>query len=246
MTPLRRFALLALLFSFPWQLFAAQFTLTWTDNSDNETGFRIERANGLNATTGFVEIAVVGANVVTYVDASLPNSTAYTYRLRAYNAGGNSAYSNSASSTTPPLPVSPHAAPGAPVITAAGVLTNISTRGVVMVGAEPLIGGFTITGGPARVLLRGVGPELARFQVPDVMSDPQISLFSGSTQIGGNDNWSGQPVIDAAAQVGAFTLTAGSKDAAVLVTLPAGSYTVHLSGVTGSAGAALIEIYAVP
>lgn len=82
-------------------LYGAQFTLTWTDNSTNETGFRIERAPGLNATTGFTEIATVGANVVTYVDAGLPNSTSYSYRLRAYNSAGNSGYSNTASGTTP-------------------------------------------------------------------------------------------------------------------------------------------------
>ncbi|MBE2216550.1 MAG: fibronectin type III domain-containing protein, partial [Opitutaceae bacterium] len=80
----------------------AQFTLTWTDNSTNETGFRIERATGLNASTGFVQIATVGANVVSYVDAGLPNSSSYSYRLYAYNTAGNSGYSNVASGTTPP------------------------------------------------------------------------------------------------------------------------------------------------
>jgi hypothetical protein len=226
--------------------FAAQFTLTWTDNSTNETGFRIERAAGLNATQGFVEIATVGAGVTSYVDAGLPNATAYSYRLRAYNAAGNSGYSNVASGTTPPEPPSVPAAPGAPVLEAAGVLSNISTRGVVMVASDPLIGGFTIAGGPAKVLIRGVGPALAAFAVPSPMADPQITLYSGSTQIGTNDNWSGQAVADAATAAGAFALAAGSKDAAIVLTLPAGSYTVHLSGVSGGQGAALVEIYAVP
>lgn len=236
----------ALFALFALSLDAAQFTLTWTDNSNNETGFRIERAAGLNATQGFVEIATVGANVVSYVDAGLPNSAPYSYRLRAYNAAGNSAYSNTASGTTPPAPPAVPAAPGAPVIEAAGILANISTRGVVMVTSEPLIGGFVVQGGPARVLIRGVGPELARFGVPDVMADPQITLFRDGTQIGTNDDWSGAGVASAAAQVGAFTLTAGGKDAATLITLPAGSYTVHLAGVGGSTGAALVEIYLVP
>jgi hypothetical protein len=94
---------------------AAQFTLTWTDNSTNETGFTIERAPGLAATTGFVVIANVAANTTSYVDAGLPNSTAYSYRLCAYNAAGKSGYSNTASGTTPqPVP----AAPGAPTLTA--------------------------------------------------------------------------------------------------------------------------------
>jgi len=82
------------------ELSAAQFTLTWTDNSTNESGFRIERStNG----TAFAEVATVGANVVSYVDAGLPNSTTYWYRLRAYNTAGNSGYSNVATGTTPPL-----------------------------------------------------------------------------------------------------------------------------------------------
>jgi len=225
---------------------AAQFTLKWTDRSDNETGFRVERAAGLAATEGFVEIATVGANVVSYVDAGLPNATAYSYRLRAYNAAGNSGYSNTASGTTPPAPPAVPAAPGDPVLEAAGILSNISTRGVVMVGADPLIGGFVIAGGPARVLIRGVGPELARFAVADVMVDPQITLFSGGTVIAANDNWSGEAVSDAAAAVGAFALPVGSKDAALLITLAPGAYTVHLSGVAGSSGAALVEIYLVP
>lgn len=79
---------------------AAQFTLTWTDNSTNESGFRIERST--NGST-FSEIATVGANVVSYVDAGLPNSTTYWYRLRAYNSAGYSGYSNVATGTTPPL-----------------------------------------------------------------------------------------------------------------------------------------------
>ncbi|MBE2216549.1 MAG: fibronectin type III domain-containing protein [Opitutaceae bacterium] len=78
---------------------AAQFTLTWADNSTNETGFRIERST--NGST-FTEISTVGANVVSYVDAGLPNSTTYWYRLRAYNSAGNSGYSNVATGTTPP------------------------------------------------------------------------------------------------------------------------------------------------
>lgn len=78
----------------------AQFTLTWSDNSSNESGFRIERATGAGA---YAEIATVGANVVSYVDTGLPNSTAFSYRVRAYNGAGNSGYSNVASASTPPL-----------------------------------------------------------------------------------------------------------------------------------------------
>lgn len=80
---------------------AAQFTLTWIDNSNNELGFKIERAAGLNATSGFSQIATVPVDVVTYIDSNLPNSTSYSYRVRAYNAAGDSQYSNIAYDTTP-------------------------------------------------------------------------------------------------------------------------------------------------
>ena len=87
------------LFAFLADAGAAQFTLSWTDNSSNESGFRIERSsNG----TSFSEIATVGANVITYVDSGLAGSTQYWYRIRAYNTAGNSAYSNTATGITPP------------------------------------------------------------------------------------------------------------------------------------------------
>ena len=69
---------------------AAQLQLTWVDNSNNETGFKIERST---VTTGpFSQIATVGANVTSYIDANLANGTTYCYRVRAYNGAGDSSY----------------------------------------------------------------------------------------------------------------------------------------------------------
>lgn len=79
-----------------------QVTLTWKDNATNETGFKIERKIGNGS---FSEIATVAANVVTFTNTGLSNNTAYTYRVRAYNAAGNSDYSNEA--TVTPLAVAP-------------------------------------------------------------------------------------------------------------------------------------------
>jgi hypothetical protein len=85
---------------------AAQLTLSWTDNSDNEDGFRIERKTGSTGT--YAETAVVGVNTVSYVDSTLAEATNYCYRLRAYNASGVSGYSNEQCATTasPPPPTS--------------------------------------------------------------------------------------------------------------------------------------------
>jgi hypothetical protein len=68
--------------------------LAWTDNSNNESGFRIERsANG----GAFVQIAQVGANVRSFNNTGLTKGVTYAYRVRAFNANGASAYSNTAS-----------------------------------------------------------------------------------------------------------------------------------------------------
>ena len=76
---------------------SGQIDLGWQDNSANESGFAIERK--VSGGT-FVQVGVVGAGVVTY-SSSVNSSTAYCFRVRAYNAGGSSAYSNEDCATTP-------------------------------------------------------------------------------------------------------------------------------------------------
>jgi hypothetical protein len=76
---------------------SSQIDLAWTDNADNEDGFRIERKTGANT---FQEIAIVEADVTDYSDKGLAESATYIYRICAYNDGGNSVYSNIDSATT--------------------------------------------------------------------------------------------------------------------------------------------------
>jgi len=76
-----------------------QINLQWVDNSNDETGFKIERA--LSSSGPGTQIATVGSNVVTYSNTGLTASTTYYYRVRANNAVGDSGYSNTASATTP-------------------------------------------------------------------------------------------------------------------------------------------------
>ena len=87
---------------------AAELTLLWEDNSSTESGFKIERAVGSAA---FTQIATTGANVTRYTDTGLASSTTYRYRTRAYNAIGNSAYSNEAATTTAGTSPTPTPAP---------------------------------------------------------------------------------------------------------------------------------------
>jgi calcineurin-like phosphoesterase family protein/purple acid phosphatase-like protein/fibronectin type III domain protein len=71
--------------------------LAWTDNSTDESGFKIEQStDGVN----FNQIATVGANVTGYSSTGLSPTTTYSYRVRAFNAAGDSAYSNVATATT--------------------------------------------------------------------------------------------------------------------------------------------------
>jgi len=80
---------------------SSSIVLTWKDNSTNETGFKIEKKlGGCNSTNDWKQIATVKANITTYTNTGLTANTTYSYRVRAYNAGGNSAYSNCASAKT--------------------------------------------------------------------------------------------------------------------------------------------------
>jgi len=87
----------------------SQINLAWTDASNNETGFRIERGSALAGP--FSLVTTVAAGVTTYNNTGLTASTAYYYRVCASNTAGNSAYSNTASATTQAPPVVAPAAP---------------------------------------------------------------------------------------------------------------------------------------
>jgi hypothetical protein len=83
----------------------SQIRLSWPDLNTIETGYKIERSP--NGTSGWTQIATVGANVVTYTDTGLTCGTPYFYRVRAYNGIENSGYSNIANATPPCPPVAP-------------------------------------------------------------------------------------------------------------------------------------------
>jgi subtilisin family serine protease len=76
--------------------------LSWTDNSNGETGYKIERKIG--ATGTYSQVGTVGANVISYSNTGLAASTTYNYRVMAYNVTGDSAQSNEANATTPATP----------------------------------------------------------------------------------------------------------------------------------------------
>ncbi|HEX9782743.1 MAG TPA: endo-1,4-beta-xylanase [Opitutaceae bacterium] len=136
-------------------------------------------------------------------------------------------------------------------------LINISTRGRVGSGPDVLIGGFAINGSvPQRVLVRGVGPQLAAFGVGGALGDPRLTLYGNvngtDRPIAFNDDWmlgtgdAGAAIASAAETIGAFALDAYGRDASLLLWLEPGSYSVHLAGAADGTGIGLMEIYAAP
>jgi predicted alpha/beta superfamily hydrolase len=128
---------------------------------------------------------------------------------------------------------------------------NLSTRGRVGSGENLMIAGLVIDGPePKRVLIRAIGPGLGPQGVTDFVADPRLAVVDANhTTIASNDNWGQAPdptaLANAAAQVGAFALALNSRDAALLVTLEPGLYTVLVDGVNGAQGVAMVETYEV-
>ena len=132
-------------------------------------------------------------------------------------------------------------------------LINLSARNFAGTADDTLIAGFVISGNLLkRLLIRGIGPRLATgFGVTGALADPKLELYLNevgrSTLFAANDNWGETEAALARAafiSVGAFDLPDGtSRDAALVVTVPAGAFTAQMSGVGGATGEALIEIY---
>lgn len=127
----------------------------------------------------------------------------------------------------------------------ASELINLSSRALVRTGGDVQIAGFVISGsGDQKVLIRASGPALTQYGVTGILVDPQLEIRRmGSTEVlASNDNW--DPALKAEFTAsGIDNWTTGSKDAALLLTLPAGAYTAVVSGVNTTTGVALVEVY---
>jgi predicted Zn-dependent protease len=172
-----------------------------------------------------------------YTIGSVQSADAGTYSVLVSNAMG-SVESSSASLQVTPITTNPDT-----------TLVNISTRGVAGSGGAVLIAGLIIGGNtPKQVLVRAAGPALGDFNVPGVLSDPELTLYdSGGKVVARNDNWgsdgNSSTLAATFSRLGAFQFKANSRDAALLVSLPPGNYTAHVSGVSGTTGVALVEAY---
>ena len=207
---------------------ASQLTVSWTDASNDETGFKIERSSDCAT---FIQIATVDANVTTYIDTSLVSSTMYCYRLRAYNAYGDSDYSNVASATTP-------ATNTAPAITTPPVTQTVTAGAdvgftVVATGTAPLsyqwqLGGNDIAGATSDTYF---------------LSNVQAADAGAYSVVVANDAGSASSA-DATLTVNAVTLTAptgltptaGNTQAALSWTAASGATSYNVKRATVSGG----------
>lgn len=130
-------------------------------------------------------------------------------------------------------------------------LINSSTRGVAGSGSNTMISGFVVQAPAGQLrwlLIRGVGPTLGQFGVTGTLADPSLRVYDrNGTVIAANDNFATAPNLallnTVTSAAGAFAL-GNASEAAVLIGLPAGSYTAQLGAGTGTAtGAVLLETY---
>jgi pectin methylesterase-like acyl-CoA thioesterase len=120
-------------------------------------------------------------------------------------------------------------------------LANISTLGFVGTGDDVLIAGVVIGGpGPAKVVVRALGPSLTQFAVANAIQDPILQLFDANGSLTGNDDWG--TALDGES-IPASLQPSDSRESAVQISLAPGHYTAIVQGKEASTGVALVEAY---
>jgi len=124
-------------------------------------------------------------------------------------------------------------------------LANISTRGFVQNGDNAMIGGVILghSEGDASVVVRGIGPSLSEFGLNDVLNDPILEVRdSNGSLLTTNDNWQDNPV-SAAELIARGLAPQNPLEPAIYTMLPPGAFTAILSGIDGTIGLGLVEVY---
>ena len=130
-------------------------------------------------------------------------------------------------------------------------LGNVSTRSFVQTGSNVMIGGFIVQGsGPKRVIIRAIGPELTQYGVPNALANPTLELHNGAgALIATNNDWQTTIIggIITSSQVSDIQNSGHAptvaSESAIIADLQPGNYTAILSGVNGTSGVALVEVY---
>jgi hypothetical protein len=120
---------------------------------------------------------------------------------------------------------------------------NVSTRGFVQDGERVLIGGIIVGGtGNKSVVVRGLGPSLADSRIAGPLVNPMLEVYQGGTRIAQNDDWRSTQESEIQATGLAPTRDA---EAAILLSLAPGSYTMIVRSADSSTGVGLVEAYEV-
>lgn len=127
-------------------------------------------------------------------------------------------------------------------------LANISTRAFVQTGDNVLIGGFMLGrgDGQTQVIVRAIGPSLARAGLTNVLSDPTLELHDGNgTLLSSNDNWKEDGAHGTLANLIKIIGLSPTDDreSALITTLMPGPYTAIVAGKNGGIGIGVVEIY---
>lgn len=153
--------------------------------------------------------------------------------------------------TTPGTDVVPTDPGVVPTENGTGQFSNISTRGQASTAENAMFVGFVVPDESRRVLIRGGGPILGGFGVNGFLANPVITVRNSSNEIvATNTNWednsNSASIALTAASVGAQPFTAGSADAALMLFLTPGVYTVEVSSGDSTSGVVLAEVYRIP
>jgi hypothetical protein len=218
-------------------------TYTYDSGRLNADGYVVELTMNIlySSAAEKEEIAAVGGKTLCPVSSWTNSlSTDYNRSAESYKIGNSSYYIITWNPKLPPTPSEP----------LTGRFINLSTRAMVADGGT-LISGFVINDGSKRVLVRAIGPGLKQFNVPNTMGNPKLEVYRQATKIAENNDWGESTlnldtVFAANLACGAFPLSATSLDAATVLTLGPGAYTVHIRDVSFKSGEVLMEVYLVP
>jgi hypothetical protein len=124
-------------------------------------------------------------------------------------------------------------------------LANISTRAFVSTGDNIVIAGFTLGGnnGNDRIVVRGLGPSLGAFGVPEPLANPTLELRDGNgALVIVNNDWQDDPA-QAAELTAAGLAPTNNLESGIATTLPPGPYTALLAGLNNGTGNGVVEVY---
>ncbi|MCA1659835.1 MAG: hypothetical protein LC642_04740, partial [Verrucomicrobiaceae bacterium] len=122
-------------------------------------------------------------------------------------------------------------------------VVNFSTRGLVQAGDKLMIAGFIVQNAPVKAAVRGIGPSLSKFGVPNPLPDTTLELRDkDGALVVENDNWDTDPAQKQ--ELESYGLQPSHNlEAALITTIQPGQYTAHLRGKDQASGIGLVEVY---